>query len=219
MITNLVFSRNIKSEGIEKSELKIIEVDVPGISAADGWQLLTNADKVTHEPRIIGRCKTAAELQSSNDSAAEFMLNLVAGNPINYSEYANCTCGDESLNANSVEIKPEEAQIEKEPVIREFPSNVSGTACLIRRDNEIRIAYRSGKNADITTPNRICITDTDKQNFFNAVRVENPGVSNIKNWVLKPNGPRNLYNDWSIYFDAEYLRQLNHYKNSQKKKG
>lgn len=218
MVTNLIFSRNVKSEGIEKTELKIIEVDIPGISATEGWKLINNADKVTTEPRITGRCKTSEEVHSPEDSAATFMLNLVSDNPIDYSNYANSTCNTTSANINTVKSNENAQEIEKEPCIREFPSPVPGTACLIRANNELRIAYRSGKNANITTPNRVCISDADKQNFFNAVRVENPGITNIKKWVLKPGGCRSLFDHWNAYFDEEYLRQFNHYKHSQKSK-
>ena len=218
MITNLVFSRVTKSEGIEKTELKIVEVNVPEISSSDGWKLLMNADKVTEIPHITGRCKTSEEVHSPEDSAATFMLNLVSGNSIDYSNYANSNCNTTSANINTVKSNENAQEIEKEPFIREFPSPVPGTACLIRANNELRIAYRSGKNANITTPNRVCISDADKQNFFNAVRVENPGITNIKKWVLKPGGCRSLFDQWNAYFDEEYLRQFNHYKHSQKSK-
>lgn len=215
MITNLVFSRVTKSEGIEKTELKIIEVNVPEISSSDGWKLLMNADKVTEIPYITGRCKLATA-DPKEDSETNLLMNVAGGDPINYPEYENAICINANT-ANSVSIKKEEVEAKKEPNIREFPSCIPGTACLIRANNELRIAYRSGKNANITTPNRVCISDADKQNFFNAVRVENPGITNIKKWVLKPGGCRSLFDHWNAYFDEEYLRQLDYYKHSQKK--
>lgn len=90
----------------------------------------------------------------------------------------------------------------------EYPSSVSGTACLIRRNDTIRIAYREGKKANINTPNKVCISDLDKQNFFNAVRACNP-TSIVSQWVLTTKDHH--YNRWNEFIDTEYLAQRDEY--------
>ena len=47
MKTNLVFTRTVTSEGMEKTEMKIVEVDIPEISSKDGWKLSTMIDKIS----------------------------------------------------------------------------------------------------------------------------------------------------------------------------
>lgn len=87
----------------------------------------------------------------------------------------------------------------------EYPSPVSGTACLIRRNDNIRIAYREGKKANINTPNKVCISDFDKQHFFNAVRAANACTDIITSWSLGKNSHH--YDTWNKFIDDEYISQ------------
>ena len=91
----------------------------------------------------------------------------------------------------------------KKPI--EYPSPIDGTACLIRRNDTIRIAYREGKKANINTPNKICISDFDKQHFFNAVRAANGGSDIITSWSLDKNSHH--YDTWNRFIDDEYISQ------------
>ena len=54
MITNLVFKRTVNIEGSNRTEMKIIEINVPEIKASEGWTLVSSADKVTMSPRVTG---------------------------------------------------------------------------------------------------------------------------------------------------------------------
>ena len=87
----------------------------------------------------------------------------------------------------------------------DYPSPVDGTACLIRRNDSIRIAYREGKKSNINTPNKICISDFDKQHFFNAVRAANGGSDIITSWSLDKNS--HYYDTWNRFIDDEYISQ------------
>ena len=91
----------------------------------------------------------------------------------------------------------------KKPI--EYPSPIDGTACLIRRNDTIRIAYREGKKSNINTPNKICISDFDKQHFFNAVRAANGGSDIITSWSLDKNS--HYYDTWNRFIDDEYISQ------------
>lgn len=110
--------------------------------------------------------------------------------------------GAGKINASD---EPQSKQIKK-PI--EYPSPIEGTACLIRRNDTIRIAYREGKRANINTPNKICISDQDKQSFFNAVRACNP-TSVINKWVLTPKDHH--YKHWNEFIDNEYKEQQREY--------
>ena len=46
MITNLVFKRTVNIEGSQKTEMKIIKVEIDGIRASEGWTLVENVDQV-----------------------------------------------------------------------------------------------------------------------------------------------------------------------------
>lgn len=102
--------------------------------------------------------------------------------------------------------EPKSKQIKKPT---EYPSTVSGTACLIRRNDTIRIAYREGKKANINTPNKICISDYDKQHFFDAVRADNIGLNTITSWKLDKLD--NHYHVWNKFIDDEYYKQREEY--------
>ena len=102
--------------------------------------------------------------------------------------------------ANSVDVT---VKTPKKPA--EYPSPVSGTACLIRRNNTIRIAYREGKKANINTPNKVCISDKDKQHFFNAVRAANACTDIFTSWSLDKNSHH--YDTWNKFIDDEYISQ------------
>lgn len=102
----------------------------------------------------------------------------------------------------------DELQSKQNKRLTEYPSPVNGTACLIRRNDTIRIAYREGKRANINTPNKICISDQDKQSFFNAVRACNP-TSVITKWVLTPKDHH--YKHWNEFIDNEYKEQQREY--------
>lgn len=47
MKTNIIFKRVVELEGSRQIEVKAVEVDIPGISRADGWVFCDLADKVT----------------------------------------------------------------------------------------------------------------------------------------------------------------------------
>ena len=93
--------------------------------------------------------------------------------------------------------------------LTEYPSPIDGTACLIRRNDTIRIAYREGKKANINTPNKICISDFDKQHFFNAVRAANACTDIITSWSLDKNSHH--YDTWNRFIDDEYIAQREEY--------
>ena len=106
--------------------------------------------------------------------------------------------------ADSIDVA---VRIPKKPT--EYPSPVAGSACLIRRNDTIRIAYREGKKANINTPNKICISDFDKQHFFNAVRASNGGSDIITSWSLAKNSHH--YDNWNKFIDDEYIAQREEY--------
>lgn len=234
MVTNLVFKRTVQIEGSSRTEMKIIEVNIPELKSNEGWTLVSCADKVStiNLPRETGKKSATTTVEDESiteakdkeditknrdaevDTATDFLNNLIAGmNQATAGASCNCAQTDESilerfkeqLAAQSVNIayKPEP----NKPV--EYESPIQGTACLIRAKNTIRIAYRNGKKAQINNPNKVCITDSDKQHFFNAVRAANGGNDHIKNWVLKENN--HYYDIWNKFIDDEYIQQRDEY--------
>ena len=59
MRTNLVFKRTANIEGSPRTEMKIIEVNIPELKSSEGWTLVSSADKVEqiklaeHKPEPI----------------------------------------------------------------------------------------------------------------------------------------------------------------------
>lgn len=250
MITNLVFKRVVKIEGIERTEMKIVEINVPELKASEGWILVSSADKVTMSPRVTGdkSVTTTAEYElgkteikeeditqnrdADPDKATDFLNNLIAGMAqTNADTVAECTCLNAQTDKDALDTfkklvaaqsmnvayKPEDytthvdfsKKIEK---LEEYPSSVPGTACLIRKNGEIKIAYRKGKKANINTPNRICINDADKQSFFNAVRADHGGRGEIRDWKLvHREGIFDKYDTWNSFMDEEYILRRNEY--------
>ena len=228
MITNLVFKRTVNVEGSSRTEMKIIEVMIPELKSNEGWTLVSSADKVDQVK--IQECKAippeiTAEQAEEDAAIAEFLKKYRADKEEKREklkmQLSACSCSgkpDPSITAyngcadtedryiNKVEAdEPQNKEIKKPT---EYPSPVDGTACLIRRNDTIRIAYREGKKANINTPNKICITDQDKQSFFNAVRACNP-TSVITKWILTPTDHH--YKHWNEFIDNEYKEQRMEY--------
>lgn len=225
MRTNLVFKRTVNIEGSSRTEMKIIEVDIPDLKSSEGWTLVSNADKVStiNLPRIADDTEVDITINrdADADKAAEFLNTIMTSTVKNFVDIQHCNCAQtdkatlhaskENLAAQSVNVvyKPSEIKEAEEAAnIKEYPSPIEGTACLIRKNNTIRIAYRKGKNSSINTPNRICINDRDKQSFFNAVRACNP-TSIITEWCLTEKDHH--FKHWNAFMDNEYQEQKRDY--------
>ena len=214
---------------------KIIEVDIPELKSSEGWTLVSSADKVStiNLPRTSGDTENKVDITTNRnadpDKATEFLGNIIKTTAKNFVDIQHCHCAQtdkstidaykETLAAQSVNVayRPSEIREAEEAAnIKEYPSPIEGTACLIRRGDIIRIAYREGKNSNINTPNKVCISDKDKQGFFNAVRAENNGVD-PKKWQLTSKGGLNSkYNIWNKFIDDEYIAQKAEYLRKKK---
>lgn len=235
MHTNLIFKRTVNIEGSSRTEMKIIEVLIPELKGNEGWTLVSSADKVdqvkTQECKAIPP-EVKAEQAEEDAAIAEFLEKYRADkeaerekfkmrlstcststNPnLNITAYNGCA-DTEDRYTDKLEVSDkvtviEEPQPKVSKKLTEYPSPVNGTACLIRRNDTIRIAYREGKKANINTPNKICINDQDKQSFFNAVRACNP-TSVITKWILTPTDHH--YKHWNEFIDNEYKEQKMEY--------
>lgn len=244
MITNLVFKRTVNVEGSNRTEMKIIEVQIPELKSSEGWILVSSADKVDQVKIQERRSPPEITAEQAEEDAAvtEFLKNYRAEkeekreklkmqlsasststNP-NLNNITVCNgCADiEDRYTNKVEAKADnsvftsiegcgkinaldEPQDKQPKKPTEYPSPIDGTACLIRRNSTIRIAYREGKKANINTPNKICISDSDKQHFFNAVRAANACTDIITSWSLDKNSHH--YDTWNRFIDDEYVSQ------------
>lgn len=212
MTTNLVFKRTTTKEGIQQTEMKIIEVSIPELKSAEGWSLVSSADKVT---RIeLARCQSSEELEEERAVKAfrdEYRV-AKAKKKIEetFTEGTQIVIdSDPDIYRNTEEVNRaiETAQFAKYDKITEVPANTPGTACLIRKGDTIRIAYRSGKKADLSTPNKVCINDYDKQHFFNAVK-KSHGTNNSV-WQLTLADPE--YEHWNTAMDTYYQEQRKNY--------
>ena len=249
MRTNLLFKRTVNIEGSSRTEMKIIEVNIPELKSNEGWTLVSSADKV--EQIKLDEDKLVPNHVDGVDRATDFLNNLIMGlsnsNAQSDQDIIERT-STESANINikeadRLELLTNIAKVKNEaydtideikktvpeakgltgstdeaykltppPInsdkIIEFRSPINGTACLIRKNDVIRIAYRKGKQANITNPNRICINDGDKQSFFNAVRACNP-TSIITDWCLTSKDYHFKY--WNAFLDNEYQEQKKEY--------
>ena len=212
MTTNLVFKRTVTKEGIQQTEMKIIEVYIPELKSAEGWSLVSSADKVTRVE--FAKCQSSEELEEERAVKAfrdkyrvakakeKIEKTFAEGTQI-------ITDSDPDIYKNKEEVTRaiETSQFIKYDKITEIPANTPGTACLIRKGDTIRIAYRSGTKADLSTPNKVCINDYDKQHFFNAVK-KNHGTNNSV-WQLTSTDPE--YEHWNSAMDTYYQEQRRNY--------
>lgn len=183
MITNLVFKRTVNIEGSQKIEMKIIKVKIDGIKSSEGWSLVSSADICTFDDQSVMDTEGIRI-----DKLPEVVL-----------------CSD---------TLPAKAEIDKDPEymlavnaykyenIKEFYTNISGTACLIRRDGCIRITYRKGRSGNKVTPNKVCIDDNVKSKFFKDVR-ELKG-ENTSDWFISEKDSRSYFDFWSRWIDDIY---------------
>ena len=188
MITNLVFKRTVNIEGSQRTEMKIIKVKVDGIKSSEGWSLVSSADICTFDDQSvinneginIDKLPEVVLCEAALPTKAEIDKEI---------EHAVATNDDKYEN------------------IKEFYTNIAGTACLIRRDGCIRIAYRKGRSGNKVTPNRVCIDDNVKSKFFKDVR----GLKgeNTSDWFISEKDSRSYFDFWSIWMDEIYQEDRN----------
>ena len=90
-----------------------------------------------------------------------------------------------------------------------YDSTEQGTARLIRRNNQIFIAYRKGKKTlNQNTPDSVCISDNVKFEYFNDTR-------NFGTYIHSDNP---LYNKWSKIIDITYIKGLDEYNKKKSHK-
>ncbi len=87
-----------------------------------------------------------------------------------------------------------------------FPTDITGTSCLIRdpKKHEIRIAKRDGN--DTVTINRICIDNEIREKFFNDVKLCTP-FKTIKKYYMDTRDFE-TYSYWSKYMNTSFIQQL-----------
>ena len=145
MITNLVFKRYNTSVNPPRTELKIVQVEIPELNNGEGWKLETSGEIIVDEvpTRQVGFTRKAPPKLVVPTSAIEKKTST------------ECTSSD---------VKYDEIAAGEK-----FNSGVAGTAKLIRKKDRIWIAYRN-KTKDITAPNSIAISDNVKNHFFSSVK-------------------------------------------------
>ena len=208
-------------EGQTITELRVVEVMLPDIRSGEMWQLIGTADKIS----TVSLPKTETlEEQKEREAVENFLTEYRRVNAAKkkIQESLISTKADtDTLSKPEIDKRINDALIpwEKYKNLKSIPCNINGTACLIRQGNSIRIAYRQGKTANESTPNKVCINDYDKQMFFNAVkrvRGNNSGV-----WQLKDIDSE--YDYWNKFIDNTYTDQKKNYiqfiesKETQKK--
>lgn len=84
-------------------------------------------------------------------------------------------------------------------------TNVPGTSCLLRTSTKssIQIAYR--KNNNKTQINRVCISDRDREEFFEDCRNTNDPLALT---YYKIRCGYRYFDKWNKYMDKEYQRQI-----------
>lgn len=182
MITNLVFKRYNTSVNPPRTELKIVQVNIPELNNGEGWKLETSGEVILEGPatnRVVGFTKKVVPKLVVPTSAIEEKKPT---------ESVAIGVGNEP---KWTEVNPGE----------KFESGVAGTAKLIRRKDKIWIAYRN-KTKDTTGPNSIAISDTTKNQFFKSAK-ENNGGTNFYGFLEE----EPAYKYWNTFMDEEYERQ------------
>lgn len=181
MRTYLGFKRVATDQktGMQFSETKFVPVTIPELDAEDGWKLIGSSDVVEVVPMT-----------------SEIKVN---GFSINAEELPG-----EQLTIVGMEKVVEE--IKKElPNGSAFQSPVSGTAKLIRANNDVFIAYRRGKKGlNETSPNSVCISETTKAQFFAECR---RAFGRSCDQYRFSSGCKE-FDYWNKFMDEEYARQL-----------
>ena len=109
---------------------------------------------------------------------------------------------DEITGGRCVDVKTSDCTITVLYPGDKYDSTEQGTARLIRRNNQIFIAYRKGKKTlNQNTPDSVCISDNVKFEYFNDTR--NSGI------YIHSDNP--LYNKWSKIIDITYIKGLDEY--------
>jgi len=109
----------------------------------------------------------------------------------------------EQLSIAGVDVTPPEKH--ELPTGSVFESPVSGTAKLIRANNDVFIAYRRGKKGlNETSPNSVCISETTKAQFFADCR---RAFGRSCDQYRFSSGCKE-FDYWNKFMDEEYARQL-----------
>lgn len=109
----------------------------------------------------------------------------------------------EQLSIAGVGVAPSEKH--DLPTGSSFESPVSGTAKLIRANNDVFIAYRRGKKGlNETSPNSVCISETTKAQFFADCR---RAFGRSCDQYRFSSGCKE-FDYWNKFMDEEYARQL-----------
>lgn len=181
MNTYLGFKRVVtdKVTGLQTSETKFVPVDIPQLKAEDGWKLIGSSDTVE-------------------------VIPMLSGIQIN-----GCPISAEQLPEEQLTIVGMEPDVEKPkkelPNGSSFDSPVSGTAKLIRANNDVFIAYRRGKKGlNETSPNSVCISETTKAQFFADCR---RAFGRSCDQYRFSSGCKE-FDYWNKFMDEEYARQL-----------
>ena len=231
MITNLVFKRTVNIEGSTRTEMKIIEVMLPELKSSEGWTLVSSADHV--EVNEIPKCKSVAQIeeeeavkkftedyrvkkakqQIEESLKAQDRHTTVFADTVKSSDSETTPTDEVEVNREYVDMQIEIAQdayknrAAKYDKITSVPSCCEGTACLIRVKDTIRISYRKGKQADYSSPNRVCISNYHKQLFFNEVKKTKGSSTDV--WQLDSHD--DAYNWWNKFVDDTYQAQRKAY--------
>ena len=210
VVKSLLFKRVVNN----RVEMKFIEVMIPELNDDEGWTLINVADDV--DIHRIEKVKSVAQIEEE-EAVEEFIEE--------YRKKKLTSLAEDTIKTERMIIEAQKT--EEEPVkevenpqplkpllqqlynIRKFPSDVQGTARLIRNNTTIRIAYRNGKQANMTDPNSVCINDYDKQMFFNNVRREKG--QNVSNWSLNIDDHEQSYKYWNEFIDRQYKVQKDDY--------
>lgn len=188
MKTNLIFRRQVITDGVTKTVTRIIPVDIPMIDSGDGWVLAGHADTIeTCEDVYVHRLAPPAEIP------------VVCGEQLSIQD--NCCVTPQVERDIDSSNKPNITNVTK------FESDVPGTAKLVRSRGTIKIVARRGKSTyNQTTPNSVCINDFTKNEFFKNCR-ELYGCSGVYEIA-----PGRHYDYWNDLIDKEYQRQKKIYE-------
>lgn len=191
MYTNLIFKRTIDTEGIQRTELKIVPLNIPELEEDGGWILCENV----HTVSTLECLHPIVEPVSKED-------------PVSENDTTMSTSPTEAVTPN----KEKDVELTLLTYGSKFTTTVPGTAKLIRFKDRIVIGYRKGKTPETynrTSLNGLCISDQLKEQFFNYCR-KYIG-SNPERWELNRKLFPQQYMYWSGIIDKEYNRQLELY--------
>ena len=200
---SLIFKREIKdANGGITSKFRVVPVKLPD-EIDNTWELVSGAHEcfiLTQDPNVLFKSdlpETVLETVKRDNNATILPPAEPPSVEIITDQYTKPEVDAKIAAHNAIKWY--------QPGDRFVTPVTSGTAKLIVKNNSIFICYRKGKDANITEPNSVCISDFDKSKFFKACNQ----IYGSGTYKFTAKADPDEYTYWTEWLEKEYKTQLN----------